>query len=170
MKANPLSYPDADRSDLARADPNAGRFPVFAIHIRLESVAYSRNSIRSEGLDDGFLELAHVAVQIATALAQIHDGIDDQLIGSMIRSTATTVDIDRWPQPSKNVALARAAATGHDWRMGAKDKSVARQLVVHETYEIHHSAQGERIINESPILGFDRFAHKAEIKQSLERR
>src|SRR5258707_2353812 len=79
---NPMAHADADRCDLAFADPNAG-----------ESLALRRgNFVISEKFDEQSLEPAQMAMQVLAAPAKIDNCVAHQLSRSVVSRLAAAVD------------------------------------------------------------------------------
>ena len=49
---------------------------------------------RGQRADDPLLEVAQVAVQVALALAEPEDGVDDELAGAVVGDVAAALDLD----------------------------------------------------------------------------
>ena len=86
VHADPASDADSDTGDLPVADPDAGE---PSAHGRFDSERGARVS------DEGF-QLPQILVKILPALAQVENGIADQLSGAVIRCLPPAVrDVNR---------------------------------------------------------------------------
>jgi hypothetical protein len=81
VRCNPSAEVHADGGDFALAYPDTGEFGDTA---RLDAEI-------GQGIDEGFLDGAHVGAYVALPFAQVHDGVADDLAGAMIGDVAAAV-------------------------------------------------------------------------------
>ena len=85
MPGHPLARVNTDRCDLLAARPDSG----------VGGVTFSRNAEIGESVDQRFLDLSQVPVQVLTVSFKIHDRISDQLSGTMEGDISSALDFEQ---------------------------------------------------------------------------
>jgi len=85
VPGDPIASMNADRRDLAIVDPDTG----------VRRAPRSRELVRRERLDEKFLNLALVPVQVALLLLQVDDGVADELSGPVKGDITAALDLEQ---------------------------------------------------------------------------
>src|SRR5258708_7749052 len=81
VRCHPAAEVHADGGDLAITGPNAGEL----------GNASGFDAVIGEGIDDGLLEGADVGAHVALPIAEVEDGVADELPGTVIGDVAAAV-------------------------------------------------------------------------------
>ena len=104
VHGDPFADADAEGGDFAVADPDAGE--AF--------LAGGGDVVVGEGADEGFLEEAEVGVEVLAVVAEVEDGVADELAGAVIGALAAAIDFDDGMRESGGLAEAGLVAGAAD--------------------------------------------------------
>jgi len=85
VPGDPVARVHADRGDLLAAGPHSGE----------RSIPFAGNSIVGERVDQRFLDLSQVPVQILLVALEIDDRISDELAGSVEGDVSSALDLEQ---------------------------------------------------------------------------
>ena len=121
MRGDPTAQVHADGTDFSAADPNAGE----ALTAGGLDVGFG------EGIDDHLFECADVGNDVALPIAEVEDGVDDELAGAVVGDIAAAVGVDELDARlreelfgGEEVFAMTVAAHGDDVRVFEEEKLV----------------------------------------------